>query len=64
MAESITQCEKCGSENFVEFNPEARDNDLKILVTIKAKCNDCGEEFEFSDFSNKGLKMRQSGRIW
>jgi RNase P subunit RPR2 len=64
MAESITECDKCKSRNFTELNPEARHNPIKITVWINAKCNDCGHEFEFPTFSDKGKEMRRKGQIW
>lgn len=63
MSEELTMCDKCQSLNFTDINPEARES-LKTLVTVRAKCNDCGQEFEYSDFSNRGQELRNKGMIW
>jgi len=61
MAFEITKCEICNSMNITDINPEIRLNPNKVLVTINAKCDDCGSEFEYSDMTDKAKK---SGRYW
>ncbi len=63
MSVKITTCDNCQSKDFTDINPEVR-NEQQILVTVKAKCNDCGHEFEYSTFSHLGRRKRASGYIW
>lgn len=55
MATRITTCNKCNSKDIIEINPELKEIVKKIIVQIKAKCNNCGNEFEFSSATKFGM---------
>jgi hypothetical protein len=54
MATRITTCDKCGSKNVSDINPELKETVKQNIVTIKAKCNDCNNEFEYPSSTQFG----------
>lgn len=63
MAESITTCTKCNSRNFT-ITDDSKMDEPKTICIVKAKCYDCGEDFEYPTFTKIGLRERSSGHIW
>lgn len=56
MATKRTICDKCGSVDITDINPELKENSKMPLVKIKAKCNDCNNEFEYSSATASGKR--------
>jgi Zn finger protein HypA/HybF involved in hydrogenase expression len=63
MAERITTCPKCNTTNFI-ITDDSGMNEPRTICIVKAKCNDCGDDFEYPTFTKIGLRKRSSGHIW
>jgi len=53
VSQRILTCPKCDSRDIDDLNPEVKDS-KKITVKVKAKCKDCGHEFEYTSRTNPG----------
>ena len=62
MSQEITSCVKCNSRNYTIIDNSGMNSD-RIVCSIKAKCNDCEEEFTYTTFTDEGLIQRNKGMI-
>ena len=53
MSQRIVHCHKCRSTKIKDINPEVKDSQT-ITVKVKARCLECGEEFEYTSRTNTG----------
>lgn len=58
MSMKIVTCDKCESINITDLNGELRDTSNTTTVKIKAKCDDCGHELEYTAVTKRGKKSR------
>ena len=62
MAERITKCPKCDSRNFKDLTPQLCES-TSDTIWMKAKCNECGFEFEYNAWTYVGERAREWGHI-
>jgi transcription elongation factor Elf1 len=54
MASKILTCPECESTKIKDLNPELKEIVEEPTVQIKAKCENCGEEFEYPSATTWG----------
>ncbi len=54
MSIKITDCDKCGSTNIKELNPEQRELVNKPLCKINCECDDCDFKFTINSQTKHG----------
>jgi transposase-like protein len=55
------KCPKCGSHDIREIGRRPSESDPDNCVTVKFKCNDCGEEFEVETCKGENPKCPDCG---